>query len=268
MPKPVWDDFSRSYREHVLDKKEVRNSCLVCGKVVDFPRKCSYCKGIYCDEHGLPELHNCKSLPARGWAAYKAMMTGDSVKTHTKPYVESSTYENTSSTTTPVIALRDKIKRLFSGKNTSNLNKYWIISHVPLLQRLNITNVIKIIWNIIFLVVVSLPFLDSLQLIWDSPLSFSRTLLPKWWALFPSEYPVPSINLLYVYLIMAGIFCITIILFIYKMRYNSYDPRKIKIRHYFYVIIIGAIFLYFFAEARFLWIHSFTDWISTLIGVG
>jgi hypothetical protein len=77
MPKPVWDDFSRSYREHVLDKKEVRNRCLVCGKVVDFPRKCSYCKGIYCDEHGLPELHNCKSLPARGWAAYKALKMGE-----------------------------------------------------------------------------------------------------------------------------------------------------------------------------------------------
>jgi hypothetical protein len=77
MPKPVWDDFSSSYREHVLDKKEVRNRCLVCGKVVDFPRTCSYCKGIFCDEHGLPELHNCKSLPARGWAAYKALKMGE-----------------------------------------------------------------------------------------------------------------------------------------------------------------------------------------------
>ena len=77
MPKPAWDDFSSSYREHVLDKEEVRNHCLVCGKIVDLPRGCSYCKGVYCEEHYLPELHNCKGLSARDWAAYKVLKMGE-----------------------------------------------------------------------------------------------------------------------------------------------------------------------------------------------
>jgi hypothetical protein len=75
--KPVWDDFSSSYREHVLGRKEVRNRCLVCDKVVDLPGECPYCKGIYCEEHVRPELHNCKGLSARGWSAYKALKMGE-----------------------------------------------------------------------------------------------------------------------------------------------------------------------------------------------
>jgi hypothetical protein len=91
MPEPAWDNFSSSYREHVLGKEEVHNRCLVCGKVVDLPRKCSYCKGIYCDEHALPELHNCKSLPARGWAVYKAFKTGE--KTTLPPKISVPNYK-------------------------------------------------------------------------------------------------------------------------------------------------------------------------------
>ncbi|WNZ29337.1 MAG: hypothetical protein IAX21_00245 [Candidatus Bathyarchaeota archaeon] len=33
--------------------------CAVCGKAVDLPFKCKYCGLRYCDEHRLPESHNC-----------------------------------------------------------------------------------------------------------------------------------------------------------------------------------------------------------------
>jgi hypothetical protein len=74
MPEPVWDDFSRSYRKNVLDKEENGpRRCLVCGKVVSLYRECSYCKGVFCEEHSFPESHNCKGLSGRGWVAYKAL---------------------------------------------------------------------------------------------------------------------------------------------------------------------------------------------------
>jgi hypothetical protein len=95
MSNPVWDDFSNSYKENVKNKKvDDLQRCLICGKVVDLPRRCTYCKGVYCDEHRLPELHNCTMSSRRGWVAYKALKMGDSdnqqEKLKTSPHEKSS----------------------------------------------------------------------------------------------------------------------------------------------------------------------------------
>jgi hypothetical protein len=36
-------------------------TCDMCGKVIDMPFKCSYCNGVFCEEHHIPEFHHCKS---------------------------------------------------------------------------------------------------------------------------------------------------------------------------------------------------------------
>lgn len=41
--------------------------CYVCGKEVDLPHRCSYCNLTFCDEHRLPENHNCASMPSRSF---------------------------------------------------------------------------------------------------------------------------------------------------------------------------------------------------------
>ncbi|QZA88940.1 rhomboid family intramembrane serine protease [Salinarchaeum sp. IM2453] len=45
--------------------------CDVCGYEVTLPRECSYCGGTYCEDHRLPEAHDCPGLdqatsPQRG----------------------------------------------------------------------------------------------------------------------------------------------------------------------------------------------------------
>lgn len=121
------------------------------------------------------------------------------------------------------------------------------------------------IGNSLFLIIMSLPVLDSFQLIWSSPLSFSRTFLPKWWELFPSEFPVPSINLLLVYSIMIISFCLCVALFLFNMLNKTYGFRRIKLRHYFYVTICSIPFLYFFSGARFFWVNSVIGWVCELV---
>jgi uncharacterized protein YkwD len=37
--------------------------CEACGKQVDFPFSCHYCRRLFCPEHRLPENHNCKNKP-------------------------------------------------------------------------------------------------------------------------------------------------------------------------------------------------------------
>jgi hypothetical protein len=39
--------------------------CEVCGKDMFMPFQCNFCGGYFCDEHRLPENHDCKSAPAR-----------------------------------------------------------------------------------------------------------------------------------------------------------------------------------------------------------
>jgi hypothetical protein len=74
MSNPIWDDFSKSYKENVKNLKEDDlQRCLICSKIVDLPRRCSYCKGVFCEDHRLPELHKCVGVSRRGWVAYKAL---------------------------------------------------------------------------------------------------------------------------------------------------------------------------------------------------
>jgi len=39
--------------------------CQICQKRVNIPFKCSYCGGIFCSKHRLPENHSCTGLPTR-----------------------------------------------------------------------------------------------------------------------------------------------------------------------------------------------------------
>jgi len=133
-------------------------------------------------------------------------------------------------------------------------------------QKFKLKTAFITILNILFLLIVSLPVLDSIQLIWDSPLTFSRTVLPKWWDLFPSEYPIPSINLLYLYIGLLILFVYSLWTFISKMRYGKYDSRCLKLKYYYYVIMIGVVFLYFFSEANLFWANSMKKFIVSMFG--
>ncbi len=46
----------------VRKQAPVRGACALCDKQVTMPYKCKFCGGLYCDEHRLPESHNCKGL--------------------------------------------------------------------------------------------------------------------------------------------------------------------------------------------------------------
>lgn len=37
-------------------------SCMVCGRRELLPFRCSYCDGVFCSEHRLPEKHDCPGL--------------------------------------------------------------------------------------------------------------------------------------------------------------------------------------------------------------
>ena len=50
--------------------------CYICGKEVDIPYRCSYCNLTFCDEHRLPEQHNCTMLPDRDWDTYRNLKNG------------------------------------------------------------------------------------------------------------------------------------------------------------------------------------------------
>lgn len=41
------------------------NRCDYCGREVYLPFRCPYCGGKFCEEHRLPENHNCPSLRER-----------------------------------------------------------------------------------------------------------------------------------------------------------------------------------------------------------
>jgi hypothetical protein len=45
--------------------------CYHCGKEVQMPFRCNYCNLTFCEEHRLPEAHNCINLPERSWFGYK-----------------------------------------------------------------------------------------------------------------------------------------------------------------------------------------------------
>ena len=216
--------------------------CQLCKKDVTLPFKCSYCGQYFCDDHRLPEQHLCPGLPNRSWG----ILARVSVQTQEKEKIKS----------LPVSA-NDPTK---VSKSIVNYKISIFIN--SLTKKLNIISIL----NIVFLIIISLPIFDSLQLMWDSPLTFSRTFLPKWWDLFPSEYPIPSINLLYVYLGMLGLYFYVLWKFLSKGKYGSYDPGKRKLRHYYYVIVIGTTFLYFFSEAHFFWLHTIKNFTTIWTG--
>jgi len=119
--------------------------------------------------------------------------------------------------------------------------------------------------NLIFLFLISLPVLDSIQLMWDSPITFSRTVLPKWWAIFPSEYPIPSVNLLYLYFGALILYIYSAWLFLSNMVHRNFYYKKFRHIHYYYVIIMGIIFLYFFSEANMFWLNNVEKIILPII---
>ncbi len=40
----------------------VKGACTLCEKHVTMPFKCKFCGSLYCDEHRMPESHNCAGL--------------------------------------------------------------------------------------------------------------------------------------------------------------------------------------------------------------
>ncbi|MFH1425010.1 MAG: AN1-type zinc finger domain-containing protein [archaeon] len=40
----------------------VSGKCAKCRKKVTMPFRCKHCEGLYCDDHRLPENHDCKEL--------------------------------------------------------------------------------------------------------------------------------------------------------------------------------------------------------------
>lgn len=45
--------------------------CYLCGKETDLEYRCPYCNLTFCEEHRLPEQHNCVNLPERDWDVYR-----------------------------------------------------------------------------------------------------------------------------------------------------------------------------------------------------
>jgi len=45
-----------------MEKDKAFNVCQYCGKQTYLPFRCPYCGGLFCEEHRLPEAHNCPSL--------------------------------------------------------------------------------------------------------------------------------------------------------------------------------------------------------------
>jgi len=46
--------------------------CAVCGDHEGLNNRCNYCDRSHCQEHALPENHDCPGLPSNGWENYKA----------------------------------------------------------------------------------------------------------------------------------------------------------------------------------------------------
>lgn len=53
------------------------NKCDYCGKEVYLPFRCPYCGGKFCEEHRLPENHNCPSLKEKRIVPYSSVVHSD-----------------------------------------------------------------------------------------------------------------------------------------------------------------------------------------------
>lgn len=69
--KPKKQDVKRMLEERLFLPKEVgtgrkkipiSGKCYKCGKRAIMPYKCKFCGGLYCDNHRLPESHDCEGL--------------------------------------------------------------------------------------------------------------------------------------------------------------------------------------------------------------
>ena len=38
------------------------DTCQDCGQTISAARECSYCKGLFCPDHRLPENHGCPGM--------------------------------------------------------------------------------------------------------------------------------------------------------------------------------------------------------------
>jgi len=66
--------------------------CYICGKELELSNQCKFCNLTFCDEHRLPEQHNCTNLPDRDWDTYRDLKNvregygwPKNKKTQTKP---------------------------------------------------------------------------------------------------------------------------------------------------------------------------------------
>jgi hypothetical protein len=50
------------------------------------------------------------------------------------------------------------------------------------------------------------------------------------------------------------------------MGYGKYDPKRVRFRNYYYVLIIGIFFLFFFSEASMFWVTSIIKIIFSILG--
>ena len=44
--------------------------CFFCQKETEIPFQCPFCNNYYCEEHRLPENHQCVQLPEREWDTF------------------------------------------------------------------------------------------------------------------------------------------------------------------------------------------------------
>lgn len=57
-------------RERVLERAKsqhrklapIAGTCSSCQKKTTLPFRCKYCGGVFCDDHRLPEAHNCDGI--------------------------------------------------------------------------------------------------------------------------------------------------------------------------------------------------------------
>ena len=47
--------------------------CYYCGKDIEMAHRCSYCNLTFCDDHRIPEKHNCVKQPNRNWDTYRKL---------------------------------------------------------------------------------------------------------------------------------------------------------------------------------------------------
>jgi hypothetical protein len=75
--------------------------CEQCGKEVELPFECKFCKGYFCIEHRLPESHDCPNAPPRtplGSYQSKQVLASTAKKKETeivkRSISETKTYDN------------------------------------------------------------------------------------------------------------------------------------------------------------------------------